>query len=248
MDQIAAGRAGRLALAWACGPLALALLLPAMGCVDILDGNGVRVDVARDVRGFDRVTALGGLDVEISEGDFSVTVSIDENLEPDVLTTVEGGTLTIEVDDANIREKLPGPHVIIAMPALRDAETAGKGSLTATDFEASAPVSLELTGSGTLSWSGRATELDAVLAGDGTLSIEGSAESTELSLRGSGSIDARALIAEDADIQVDGPGELTLTVNGRVDARAAGGARVDLYGRVVEGKLDIAPDALVTTH
>jgi hypothetical protein len=225
-----------------------ALLTLSMGCVEIVDGNQVLTEETREATGFDRVSARGGLDVSITPGDFSVSVRIDENLQPYVLTRVDGDTLEIEVDDANIRKKLPGPHVVIAMPALSDAETAGEGSLTAAEFEADEPVSLELTGAGELSWSGRATDLDVVLAGSGELSIEGSAETTEFSLRGSGTIDARDLVADAADIQLDGPGALSVTVNGPVNARAANGGSVDLFGRVVPGDIERTTGATITTH
>jgi len=227
---------------------ALALSLLAAGCVDIVDGNKVLSEESRPVSGFERVTARGGLDVTIEEGDFSVLVRIDENLQPYVETSVDDGTLTIAVDDANIRKKLPGPHVLITMPSLSDAETAGEGTLTATAFEADAPVSLEMTGTGKLIWSGRATDLDVVLAGSGDISLEGTAEAAEFSLRGAGTLDARDLVADSARIELDGPGALSVTVNGRVDARAANGGSVDLFGRVVEGEIDSTAGATITAH
>lgn len=238
MVKLDSGLAVRLSLA----------LLPSAGCVDIVEGNGVLKEEVRDVRGFDQVNARGGLDVTISEGDFAVSVRIDENLQSYVRTSVADDTLTIAVDDANLSEKLPGPHVVISMPALLDAETTGDGTLTASEFDTEAPVSLELTGGGKLSWSGSATDLDVVLAGDGELTIEGSAENTELFLRGSGTLDARDLVSDEASIVLDGPGALSVTVNGLVNARASNGGTVDLFGRVQLGEVDEATGATITTH
>jgi hypothetical protein len=249
IDAVAAGRPCSECAARGRAERAAVLALQLFpGCVEVVDGDGVLEEQARDARDFDRVDVRGGLDVVISEGNFSVTGRIDENLQRYVRSSVEDDTLTIAVDDANIRDKLPGPHVIISMPALRDAETAGEGSLTAADFEAEAPVSLELQGAGKLSWSGKATALDAVLAGSGELSIEGSAESAELFLRGAGTLDARDLVADEANIDLDGPGQLSVTVNGLVNARAANGGSVDVFGRVRPGTLDEATGATITTH
>src|SRR5690606_24172039 len=136
----------------------------------------------------------------------------------------------------------------IGMPSLRDAESAGSGSLIADGFESEGPVSLELTGSGRLSWSGRAGDLDAVLAGSGGLTIEGSADDTVLSLRGSGTLDARELTASGARIELDGSGSVSATVNGRVDARVDGSGDVDLYGRVLEGDFESPDGDGVTVH
>jgi hypothetical protein len=239
-------RAGCLWLGRLAGSAALALLL-LPGCVEIVDGNEVLQEEPRDARDFDKVNARGGLDVAISEGDFSVTVRIDENLLSHVRTSVDDDTLSISVD-ANLREKLPGPHVLVSMPALDDAETTGDGSLTVSEFDAEGPMSLELTGEGSLTWSGRATDLDVVLAGSGDVSIEGTAESAELFLRGSGSLDARDLVADEANIELDGPGELSVTVNGLVNARAANGGSIDLFGRVRAGALEETSGGTITTH
>jgi hypothetical protein len=240
------GRAGCLWLGRLAGSAALALLL-LPGCVEIVDGNGVLQEEARDARDFDKVNARGGLDVAISEGDFSVTVRIDENLLSQVRTSVDDDTLSISVD-ANLRELLPGPHVVVSMPALEDAETTGEGAMTVSEFDAEGPMSLELTGEGSLTWSGRATDLDVVLAGSGDVSIEGTAESAELFLRGSGSLDARDLVADEANIELDGPGELSVTVNGLVNARAANGGSIDLFGRVRAGTLEETSGGTITTH
>ena len=244
----AGGRAwAARALAKAAAGAASAGLMLA-SCVDIVDGDGMRVREPRAVSGFENVTARGGLDVTISEGDFSVVVDIDQNLQSYVSTSVRDGTLTIAVDDANIRDKVSGPHVNIQMPALSDVETAGEGGVTVSEFDAEAPISLELTGAGSLSWTGRATDLDAILAGTGDLFIEGSAESGELVLRGSGTLDARDLVCDSARIALDGTGALSVTVNGRVDATAANGGTIDLYGRVVEGDIDTSTGAVITAH
>lgn len=236
-------RASRVrgASALACGVLVIA-------CVQRFDGNGVLVEEARAARDFERVMANGGLDLTVSEGEFAVTVRIDENLQPYVRTSVQGGTLRVSVDDGNIGDKLPGPHVLISMPALRDAETAGPGGVSAEGFVSEGPVSLELTGSGRLRWSGSAGALDAVLAGSGELAIEGSAESAVLLLRGSGALDARDLTASGARIEVDGSGNVSATVNGSVDARVEGSGTVDLYGRVIAGEFEPPDEDVISVH
>ncbi|HTV25775.1 MAG TPA: head GIN domain-containing protein [Polyangiaceae bacterium] len=226
----------------------MALVGSVIGCVESVDGDGMRTQETRDARGFAQVNARGGLDVTISEGDFSVVVDIDQNLQKYVTTSVRNDTLTVEVDDVNLGTKVDGPHVIISMPELSDVETTGDGELIVNEFDAEVPLSLELTGDGSLFWTGRATDLDVVLAGRGNMSIEGTAEDTEFVLRGDGTIDARDLVADSARIALDGTGSLSLTVNGRVDATAANGGSIDLYGRVVEGDIDLSTGATIEAH
>ena len=127
-----------------------------------------------------------------------------------------------------------------------DAELTGSGSLIATDFDADTDVSLELSGSGRLSWSGRAEALDALAAGSGELSLDGRAETAELLLRGSGTLDARDLTARGANIEVEGSGSISATVDGRVDARASGSGSIELFGDVSEGVWEEVGDSTIT--
>ena len=66
------------------------------GCNFGLPGNGVSETQSRDVGAFESVSLLGLGDVEIRVGpDTSVEVTVDENLQEYVETTVEGGKLSI---------------------------------------------------------------------------------------------------------------------------------------------------------
>lgn len=246
-SRLRSSRRRRVALARFAMPLE-AVLAGALlsGCVEIIDGNRVLAEEARPEQDFTRVHSRGVLDVALAEGPFAVTVRIDENLVPHVRTAVSDDTLFISVEGGNIRKYLPGPHVLVTLPLLRDAELTGSGSLVATELGADTDVSLELTGSGRLSWSGRAEALDALVAGSGELSLDGTAETAELLLRGSGALDARGLTARGANIEVDGSGNITATVDGRVDARASGSGSIELFGEVSEGVWEEVGDSTIT--
>lgn len=207
----------------------------ALGCVETFDGNGVPARETRALSGFERVSARGALDIELTPGDFFVEVSIDENLVSRVETVLDDGALVIRVRGGNLGDVLPGPHVRVRLPSLRDVELNGSGRLTAETFEESDSVSVELSGSGNVSWSGDAPDVEGLLNGSGELVLEGTADRIELILNGSGSLDARGLEADAADIELEGSGTISATVNGRVDAAVDGSGGVELYGDVIQG-------------
>lgn len=214
--------------------LALAALV-GTGCVETFDGNGVARREERALSGFDRVSALGALEVEVTPGEFFVEVNIDENLISRIETVLDSRTLVIRVRGGNLGEVLPGPHVRVRLPSLRDVELNGSGRLTAETFDESDAVSVELSGSGFVSWSGEAPDVEALLNGSGELTLEGDANRLELILNGSGSLDARDLEAGAANIELQGSGNISATVNGRVDAAVEGSGGVELYGDVIQG-------------
>ena len=132
-----------------------ALLLGLLPSCDLgIDGNGKRSVEDRPERDFTGVEARGSLDVKVQRGDmFSVVVSIDSNLQPFVVTRVDGGTLIVDVNEP-IGDTVSGPHVIVTMPVLRAAALSGSGALSAETFSQDQPVALILEGSGNLLFSG----------------------------------------------------------------------------------------------
>jgi hypothetical protein len=216
----------------------MACMLHMLSCVDTFEGNGIAGAETRAATGFNQVLSRGVLDVRLQHAEqFALQVRIDSNLLDVVRTSVSGGRLSIDVA-GNLSDVLPGPHVIVAMPSLLDAELAGSGSLSAEGFTESEPVSVELTGSGELSWSGKTPALDAIVRGSGALDVVGSAKSIDLYLAGSGNLDAASLTASSAVIEVEGPGKVEAAVNGRVDATVSGGGSIELSGNVVRGIWD----------
>lgn len=206
------------------------------GCVETYDGNGTPAEEIRALSGVEKVASRGLLDVQLTRAEaFALTVRIDENLIARVVTSVNAGTLLVELEGGNLGEHLPGPHVIVTLPRLLDAELTGSGRLSAEGFEGDEPVSLELVGSGELSWSGQASDLEGLLRGSGSMALTGSATSVDLRLEGSGELDARGLTAGAASIDLTGSGSISASVDGRVDARVEGSGQVDLYGDVTRG-------------
>jgi hypothetical protein len=248
--QPSRARAVRPALRRACREGTLALVaagsILASGCIETFDGNGVPVDEQRDLRGFDRVTSRGVFEVSITEGAFAVGVHIDQNLLSRLGTTISGDTLVIQAEGGNLGDIVPGPHVTISMPSLLGAELRGTGSFDADGFDERQAVSVALSGSGKMSWSGDASSLDAVLNGGGTLELEGSAASVDYHLAGAGSLDARDLTAGGADIEVAGAGSVTATVDGRVDAKVTGAGSIELFGDVTKGSWIEAEGGTIT--
>jgi hypothetical protein len=232
-----------------CGALVASCAWLTCACVETYDGNGTLAEETRAVTGFDRVLSRGVLDLTVTQADaFGLTVRIDSNLLERVVTSVSARTLVVEIDGGNLGGHLPGPHVIVSMPTLSDAELIGSGLLSIEGFSEDAPVSVELVGSGELTWSGDASDVEALLRGSGKLVLAGSTSSADLQVGGSGQLDARALTAQSASIDLDGPGIISATVDGRVDARAAGGGVVELYGDVIEGTWEESDGGTVTTE
>ncbi len=92
-------------------------------------------------------------------------------------------------------------------------------------------VHLTGTGSGTLDFTGRARLLDAFNEGSGDLVVSGSASRFVARTRGSGDVEGRGLVATEAELTVQGSGDVRATTQGgRVAVTIQSSGDVELWG------------------
>jgi hypothetical protein len=230
--------------------LMLVAALAAAGCGLYVDGNGERATETRPLQGFTAVSADGPLDVQIQRGDsFDVQVSIDSNVLRDLRTDLIDGGATLSIDlDGRFWDILPGPHVIVTMPALRRAVLNGSGSVSATGFQQDDAVALELDGSGVLTYGGDVPSAQVRSWGSGDVRLHGSAGSLDARLDGSGAVDARDFPTATADLSLSGSGDLAANVTGSARVTLSGSGNVDLYGGAVVAGASISGSGSFTQH
>jgi hypothetical protein len=230
--------------------LVMVVTLAAAGCGPFIDGNGQRATETRPLQGFTGVEADSSLDVQIQSGDtFDVVVSIDSNVLHDLHTDLTDGGATLSIDlEGHVWDILPGPHVIITMPVLQRAVLNGSGSVTATGFQQTDPVAVELDGSGTLTYDGQVPGAQVRSWGSGDMRLYGSTGSLDARLDGSGDVDARGFPAATAYLSVSGSGDLSANVSGSASVTLSGSGNVDLYGGAVVQGASISGSGSFTQH
>ena len=215
-----------------------------------IEGNGERATETRPLAGFTALESDSSLDVQIQSGDgFNVEVSIDSNLLRRVRTDLIDGGATLSIDlDGNVWDILPGPHVIVTMPELQQVALNGSGSVSATGFQQTDPVALELEGSGLLTYDGEVPSAQVRSWGSGDTRLHGSASSLDARLDGSGAVDTRNFPTETADLSLSGSGNLSATVSSSATVTLSGSGNVDLYGGAVVERASISGSGSLTQH
>ena len=210
----------------------LATAWPA-GARDRLEGDKNVTTEGREVGAFDRISLRGGVDAVVKVGGArSVSVVIDANLQPRVITRVEGGTLVVDTD-ADIRPSRDA-RVIVIVPELRALDTRGSGD--ALIDGGTGDLALDTTGSGEIRWRGEAARLEVTTKGSGEVVLAGKADALVARTLGSGDVLARELAARDVDVRTAGSGDAEVTLAGGVlRARTSGSGDVTWYG---EGRVE----------
>ncbi|OJH35634.1 GIN domain-containing protein [Cystobacter ferrugineus] len=223
-------------------------------------GNGHKVTQPRELTGFTRVENRTPLDVEVREASAeSVTLTLDENLLPFVITRVSGETLFIE-NTTNLLYSGEG-RVVATLPRFLGAGNAGSGDFLVEGVTQSNALTFELSGSGGMAYCGPASRLTVNLPGSGNMTLctprEQVLEEVRLGLSGSGSLTYDGSTASMVAL-LEGSGGMSLTgsaprlvarvtSSGGLEARGliSSEAELDLTG---SGNMSATVDTTATVH
>jgi hypothetical protein len=223
-------------ISWFSG-LVTALIV--CGCDDVVQGNGQRVTEERPLADFTRVDSATSVDVAIDQGDaFSVTLSVDSNVLPELRTRVVDGELQID-SPKDLQDLVVGPHVHVTLPGLSVASLSGSGDMRVRASESSPSLALSLSGSGRIAFDGTEPEINVRLSGSGLVALTGSAEHVDLRLDGSGDIDAEALEAADGRLDLSGSGSVRANLSETAEVDLSGSGDVYLFGGAEVTRLSI---------
>lgn len=205
-------------------------------------GDGQKVTQPRQVAAFTSVRMEGSLDAKVQVGGAqSVSVTIDQNLQPLVLTEVSGGTLVVRSKDASWDGQ---GAVEITVPALRDFAIEGSGDAAIEGGQGD--LALRIKGSGDLRWNGTAGKLDASISGSGDMELTGTAEQAQVAVAGSGDVKASGLKARGAAITLAGSGDVELTLDGgSLSVSIAGSGDVVWHGQATVEKVSVSGSGTV---
>lgn len=156
-------------------------------------GSGIIVSEERELSPFSRITyALPGV-VEIREGEnFSLTLSVDDNIIDHISTDVSGGELIIEIADPFLVFCDYDLSIALTAPALPDMETTSSGNFAIHDAFEKEDLNLATSSSGSIRFVEPVVlgDLDAVIDSSGDIRFEGvlTADRADLTVNSTGDI------------------------------------------------------------
>ena len=191
-----------------------------------ITGSGDLVTQTFDYQDFDAIDASHGFSLDVTEGDeYSISVSVDDNVEDRLNVRKDGDTLKIGLDPGGYtRMNLVAR---ITMPSLNKIEFSGgtrgdiSGFISTYDFE------VDLSGG---SWA----------------IIEGSAGDLVIDASGGSHFDLSEFTVNDADVELSGGSNGSVYVGGRLDADLSGGAHLDYYGDPELGTIETSSAATIS--
>jgi hypothetical protein len=197
------------------GPRFAALVLPALALLSLLSAcsrvGGPRVTQSRTVEPFTSVELRGSgqLDVLIGEAPTLVIESDEESLR-ELSTNVRDGRLVIETQ-SSFWMRGGEYHIRLTTPQLESLALNGATRASIHGF------------------AGGRTSL--ILSGAGDLEASGTVDRVVAQVNGAGSLDLGKLESTDAEVVVNGTGNIKVRATGRLDATVNGVGNIEYFGK-----------------
>ncbi len=186
----------------------------------------------RKVSGFTGVEVSHGIDLYLSNGPESVSVSASTSeIRDHIITEVVHGVLRIYLEDNFNRES--GNTQMKAYVSLNNLKYLGasggsdiflKGLITADDLR------VELSGGGGLKGNLNANHLNIGQSGGSSVELTGKVKDLNLESSGGGRLKGYGLVTDVAKINSSGGSDAELTVNKQISVESSGGGSVSYKG------------------
>lgn len=199
--------------------LIIVLAIGGTGCVYIsagIRGNGIPEKRTFDVKEFENIMLIGGMEAVIVQGDeYKVEVELDGNLYDVFDAHVSHSTLRIGFTRGASIRGYRTYNVHIQLPSLVSVDSTGSADVTISGFT---DAGKEL----------RKLEIEAT--GSGTVTAKGSAEILSFNGSGSGALKAFELQSEQVNIKQSGSGNIDVAVKNSLQADLAGSGHLRYKG------------------
>lgn len=196
-------------------------------------GNGNVTEEVRQLAVFDQVKVSRGMNVYVTQGTpAKVVVIADNNLHEVIETKVEGGVLKVYVNE-NVRwakEK----KVMVTVEKLSGLETTSGSNAWSQNQIMSENLELKASSGANLTMDVNANYLKADCSSGANIKLSGLAKEADFETSSGANLKGEELKAENCKMKASSGGNVSSTVNGRLDAKASSGGNVVYYGEPKE--------------
>jgi len=191
-----------------------------------ITGSGDIVTRTFDYQGFSVIEASYGFNLEVTQGnEYSITVSVDDNVVDRLKVSKSGDTLSIGLDPRTYERM--NLVARITMPSLNNIEFSGGTQGDISGFTST-------------------HDFDIALSGGSWATIVGSAGDLTIDASGGSHFDLSEFTVDDVDAELSGGSHGSVYVGGRLDADISGGSHLSYYGDPELGDIETSSGSTIT--
>jgi Putative auto-transporter adhesin, head GIN domain len=201
----------------------------------IVSGYSQNAAENRPVTGFHGVEVSGGIDLYLTSGSESVSVSAaNEDIRSHIVTEVVNGVLRIHLQE-NWNTGLSNPKMkaYVSVVKLNKLEASGGGDIFIQKEITTGDLSIVLSGGGDLEGKLNADNVSINQSGGSNVKLSGNVKELHVNASGGGNLEGFGLITDFASIHSSGGSNSQITVNKELRVVASGGGDVYYKGHAM---------------
>lgn len=212
-------------------------------------GNGKTIEKTREVGSFEGIAVAGSFDVFLVAGnEGELRVSIEENLEPYLVTEVKDGTLKIKWKSGTNIRTTNKTIITVHFKDIKALAMAGSGDIVGEDKIKGNELGLAVAGSGNIKIEVEVEKLKSAVSGSGDMKLSGTATKYESAVSGSGDIDALDLKTQTSDLRISGSGSIKCSIENEITARVSGSGKIKYKGNPEIEDIKVSGSGNVSTY
>ena len=196
-----------------------------------IEGSGNVTTEKRIVQGdFKNVSVSNAIDVVIEQSDKTeIIVEADDNLQKEIKTTVENGTLVISCEFTSFHN-VTKKKVIVKMPVIDALEASSASTITSTNVIHSTNIKLDASSAAAMNVNIESDEISLDTDSAGSITIEGKALKVKSSASSAANIEAEKLLANEIEADADSGASININPIVSLKANANSGGSINYKG------------------
>ncbi|BFM42153.1 head GIN domain-containing protein [Flavobacterium sp. CFS9] len=205
--------------------------------VNTIKGSGNVTTEKRTVQGnFTKVAVSNAIDLDIIQSDSTeIVVEADDNIQKEIITKVENGTLYIKCK-FNSFQDITKKRVTVKMPIIDKLEASTAASIVGKDLIQGQDISLEASSAATISVNIESDNITCDSDSGSSIGMEGKALKTQVSASSGGSINAHKLWANEIHAEASSGGSVNVhpIISLKASASSGGSINYDNTPKTIE--------------
>jgi hypothetical protein len=195
--------------------------------VNSIEGSGNVTKEKRIVQGdFTKVSVSNAIDLVIEQADVTeIVVEADDNIQKEITTKVENGTLIIKCKYGSFRDVTK--TVIVKMPKINKLEASSASTVSGKGIIEGENIDLETSSAATMDVNVESDNISIDSGSGSTISIKGKALTLNTSASSGSNINAGQLLVNDIHAEVSSGGTINIHPIVKLKAEASSGGNIN---------------------
>lgn len=199
--------------------------------VNAIEGSGNVTTEKRTVQGdFTNVIVSNAIDVVLEQSDsVEIKVEADDNLQKEIITRVENGSLIIECKFSSFRN-VTSKKVTVKMPVIHRIQASSASTVETVGVVEGEDIILETSSAASMDVNIESDKISLDAGSGASIDITGKALTLNTAASSGGSIDAEKLIANDINAEASSGGTISVNPALSLKAQASSGGNINYSG------------------